>query len=75
MNMLDKLARLEGEVHRYKSTLDCIANVVHGSKDWDSPETMAWITSLLEDAGYDMGCIHSEPEDLIHGDSDGGAKG
>lgn len=76
MNMLDKLSRLEAQLHLSKRTLDHIAHVIlefrpvsHDASVLDS------IVALLEDAGYDMGCIPSEPESLIHGDSEQGATG
>lgn len=76
MNMLDKLARLEGEVHRYNRALGAIALAILEQRGYaHDGAVLDSIVALLEDAGYDMGCVPSEPEDLIHGDTDAGAEG
>lgn len=77
MNMLDKLARLESRLHRCQRALDQVAHVtMEFHPDSSDPRyVIDAITAILEDLGYDMGCTPSDPEDLIHGDSEEGAQG
>ena len=76
MNMLDKLARLEAQHQLCKRTLDHIAHVIMEFRPANTDAcVLDSVVALLEDAGYDMGCTPSEPEDLTHGDSDAGAEG